>query len=206
MFAIENLSVHEASFVSGMSLRDFNRMIDEKLLPKQLIVGKQGKRRVSPLGVAMAVFYLKTSNSLSASFRKKIIQSAVKIVESDEVNKDEFKLPVDGAITNGELVIEMNMIQVDVGPYINEIRSKLRSISAVREFVSQDKSVMSGRPVFRGTRLPIDLIVDANGMGLTLLEAKEAYPFITKEHLDAASTFMKLNPQRGRPRRLPIYR
>ena len=57
MSTTRSLSISEAAFVSGLKDRELNRVIDERLIPKQLIIQAKSGRRFSTLGVAFAKFY-----------------------------------------------------------------------------------------------------------------------------------------------------
>ena len=49
--------------------------------------------------------------------------------------------------------------------------------------------VMQGKPVFRGTRIPVELVLRKMGEGATEAEILEAYPRLTAELLRAAVLF-----------------
>ena len=46
--------------------------------------------------------------------------------------------------------------------------------------------VMLGKPVFKGTRIPVELVLRKLGEGATEPEILEAYPRLTHAHLQAA--------------------
>ena len=46
--------------------------------------------------------------------------------------------------------------------------------------------VMMGKPVFKGTRIPVELVLRKLGEGATEADLLEAYPRLTREHLQAA--------------------
>jgi len=49
--------------------------------------------------------------------------------------------------------------------------------------------VMLGKPVIRGTRIPVELILRKLGEGATADELIESYPHLTKEDVRAAITY-----------------
>lgn len=49
-----------------------------------------------------------------------------------------------------------------------------------------DPSIMAGKPVIKGTRIPVDLIVRLVGKGVAYDEILEDYPHITHEDIKAA--------------------
>jgi uncharacterized protein (DUF433 family) len=49
--------------------------------------------------------------------------------------------------------------------------------------------VMLGKPVIRGTRITVELVLRKLGEGATQRELLEAYPHLTQDDLQAAITF-----------------
>ncbi len=59
----------------------------------------------------------------------------------------------------------------------------------VYERIAIDSKVMSGKPVIRGTRIPVDLIVRMVGQGISDEEILREYPRLAKEDIRAAVTY-----------------
>jgi len=53
-----------------------------------------------------------------------------------------------------------------------------------------DPEVMAGKPIIKGTRIPVDLIVRLMAQGLTIQEILEDYPRLTKEDIKAALEYV----------------
>ena len=51
---------------------------------------------------------------------------------------------------------------------------------SVPEPIVRDPAIMSGRPVFRGTRVPVDVLFDNLADGLTVNEVLESYPSLNR--------------------------
>ena len=66
-----------------------------------------------------------------------------------------------------------------------------------------DPEIMGGTPVFRGTRIPADLVAGMLAQGATVEEIVEGYPTLNKEKIAAAPLYMRAFPRRGRPSRRP---
>ena len=58
-----------------------------------------------------------------------------------------------------------------------------------KERISKDPAVMVGQPVIRGTRIPVELILDWLTVDLNLDELFAAYPRLTVEDVHAAIAF-----------------
>jgi uncharacterized protein (DUF433 family) len=56
-------------------------------------------------------------------------------------------------------------------------------------YISVDPDVCFGRPVIRGTRIWVSLIVDNIAAGVSEAELLQAYPQLTREHIRAALAF-----------------
>jgi uncharacterized protein (DUF433 family) len=54
--------------------------------------------------------------------------------------------------------------------------------------------VMLGKPVIRGTRIPVELILRRLGEGATEQDLLEAYPHLTADDLRAAMTYAADTP------------
>ena len=53
-----------------------------------------------------------------------------------------------------------------------------------------DPQVMVGKPVIKGTRIPVDLIVRLLAQGMTTEEILEDYPQLKKEDIKAALEYV----------------
>ena len=49
-----------------------------------------------------------------------------------------------------------------------------------------DPKIMLGKPVIKGTRLPVEIIVEKMAYGQTIDDLKKDYPFLKEEDLKAA--------------------
>jgi uncharacterized protein (DUF433 family) len=55
--------------------------------------------------------------------------------------------------------------------------------------IEQRPDVMLGKPVIKGTRITVELILEELGAGSTEAEVIEAHPRLTPEHIQAAQAF-----------------
>jgi uncharacterized protein (DUF433 family) len=51
----------------------------------------------------------------------------------------------------------------------------------IQDIIHVDKEIMSGQPVFRGTRVPVDSLFDHLEAGISLDEFLNDFPSVTKE-------------------------
>jgi uncharacterized protein (DUF433 family) len=52
--------------------------------------------------------------------------------------------------------------------------------------ITTNPKIMLGKPVIKGTRLTVELIVEKIAFGATLKTLKKDYPFLTKDDMQAA--------------------
>jgi uncharacterized protein (DUF433 family) len=55
-----------------------------------------------------------------------------------------------------------------------------------RERIVVDQRIMVGKPVIRGTRIPVDAIIRRIAEGMTIKEILDDYPNLTEEDIRAA--------------------
>lgn len=59
----------------------------------------------------------------------------------------------------------------------------------VHERIVWDAKIMSGKPVVRGTRIPVETILRWLGKGVSIDELLAQYPTLSREDIHAAQTF-----------------
>jgi uncharacterized protein (DUF433 family) len=75
----------------------------------------------------------------------------------------------------------------------------------MEEMVVSDPEIMHGTPVFKGTRVPVDLVADMLAQGATEEEILEGYPTLSQENIAMAPLYMGAFPRRGGPSRRPWH-
>lgn len=55
--------------------------------------------------------------------------------------------------------------------------------------IQADPKIMMGKPVFAGTRIPVDLVFEKIGAGETIEQILEAHPRLTRQAVLAAFSF-----------------
>jgi uncharacterized protein (DUF433 family) len=58
-----------------------------------------------------------------------------------------------------------------------------------QNYIRSDPLIMMGKPVFAGTRIPVDLVLERIAYGDTFEDVLEAYPRLTRDALLAAFAF-----------------
>jgi uncharacterized protein (DUF433 family) len=57
------------------------------------------------------------------------------------------------------------------------------------DYIERDPDVMMGKPVFKGTRLTVEFVLERLGQGATEAELLENYVGLRPEHLRAAQAY-----------------
>jgi uncharacterized protein (DUF433 family) len=58
-----------------------------------------------------------------------------------------------------------------------------------QDYIEERKEVMMGKPVFKGTRLTVEHVLNELGTGMSYEELLENYPTLKPEHLQAAMLY-----------------
>ncbi len=58
-----------------------------------------------------------------------------------------------------------------------------------REYIEQRPDVMVGKPVIKGTRLTVELILERLGGGAPIEDLLDSYPQLRPEHIQAAQAY-----------------
>src|SRR5258708_1138754 len=115
------------------------------------------------------------------------------IAESIQRSPNTEKLPV----ANGTAFL------IEIGTARRRVESQLKHLAHIEELVVRNPEIMRGTPVFKGTRIPVDLVADMLAQGASAEEILEGYPTLNKEKIAMAPLYMRAFPRRGRPSRYP---
>jgi hypothetical protein len=109
---IETLTTTEAAVVAGVTLRNVNRSIDEKILPEILYeVGPNGGRQINVDACVFLSFYFESANRLTKEERLRIIATASK----------QLPLGQESALEK-EWLIRQEFLTVDLAPFLQSPR------------------------------------------------------------------------------------
>jgi uncharacterized protein (DUF433 family) len=72
----------------------------------------------------------------------------------------------------------------------------------IAEHITINPDVMLGKPIIRGTRIPVYLIVDFIASGQTPADIVADYPDLTVEDVEAAVAYMQRDAERTETRAL----
>jgi uncharacterized protein (DUF433 family) len=69
-----------------------------------------------------------------------------------------------------------------------------RAQAEAQPTVVTDPEILSGTPVFAGSRVPIDMVLACVDAGNDTARIRRAYPFVTDEHITAARAYKASHP------------
>jgi uncharacterized protein (DUF433 family) len=177
---IESLTPSEAAVVSGVSVRDVHRMIDEHILPEGLYTATQ-TRSFKSQACALISFYFRAANRLTSEERQMTITRASEGSPEPHTIQDEF-------------------LTIDLTPFHKEVAERLKRLHAAQDMVVMDPEILSGTPVIRGTRVPVYDIAASVTSGVPMERILSAYPSLKRKQVELAALYVEATPQRGRPR------
>jgi uncharacterized protein (DUF433 family) len=83
-----------------------------------------------------------------------------------------------------------------------ELDQELKKLERAANIIISDPAIMRGTPVYRGTRIPVELIALLT-QGARPEEILEGYPALDREKIDLAPLYVQAFPRRGRPASRP---
>jgi uncharacterized protein (DUF433 family) len=177
----------QASAVAKLPLKAVHKLIDGRLIhPQRLRVGREVQRLLSQ----EQLVYLRLEAAGLRLLPLAVRREVAKTIEASP-NADTVMLSEGGAV----------VIQVKAARH--EVKQELVRLRKAQQMVASDPEVMQGTPVYRGTRIPIELVAEMVAQGTRIEEILEGYPALDRERVELASLYMNAFPRRGRPSRRP---
>ena len=177
----------QAAAITGLPLAVVHKAIDSRLIrPRSARSGPTIRRLLTKEQLIYLQLEVEGLRLLPLGTRREIADSIQRSPKTE-------KLPV----ANGTALV------IELGTARRKVESQLRQLAHIKEMVVSDPEIMRGTPVFKGTRIPVDLVADMLAQGATAEEILEGYPTLSKEKLDIAPLYMRAFPRRGRPSRRP---
>lgn len=177
----------QASAITGLPLAAVHKAIDSRLIrPRSARAGSSVRRLLTKEQLIYLQLEAEGLRLLPVGTRREIAESIQRSPKTE-------KLPV----ADGTALL------IEIGTARRAVESQLKQLARMEEMVIRDPEIMRGTPVFKGTRIPVDLVADMLAQGATVQEILEGYPTLSKEKIALAPLYMRAFPRRGRPSRLP---
>jgi len=191
----ELLTPAEAAVVASVTVRDINRVIDEKILPEGFYSADDG-RHVRLIACPLVGFYFRAAKALTAEHRLLLIHRF-----SERIIRDTTNRPL-ASWRDADWTLRDGFLTVSLSEFVADADDRSIRLSAAQDMVVEDPAILGGTPVIRGTRIPVYDVVASVTAGLPRARILAAYPGLEETTLDLAVLYAEANPVRGRPRRL----
>ena len=177
----------QASAVANLPLPAVHKLIERRLIrPRRLRTGRSIQRMLSREQVLYLRLEAEGVRLLPIAARRAI---AKKIESSPEI--DTVILAEGPALT-----IQVKSVRL-------ELDQDLRRLQRAENMIVSDPEIMRGTPVYRGTRIPVELIADMLIQGAKSEEILEGYPALDRERVELAPLYVQAFPRHGRPASRP---
>jgi uncharacterized protein (DUF433 family) len=198
--SIELLTPSEAAVVAGVSVRDINRVIDERILPDSFYALDEG-RRLRVTACPFVQFYFDAARALTAEERGLLIRRlaeriGAKIARWPISHWRRSSRPEDWTINDGFLTVSF-------WEFATAAEDRHAKLAEARSIVAEDPEILGGTPVIRGTRIPVYDVAASSMAGLSIERIREAYPALDDRLIELARLYAEATPPRGRPRSPP---
>ena len=177
----------QASAVSALSLKAVHKLIDGHLIrPRRMRVGGKTQRRLSQEQLVYLGLEAEGVRLLPLAVRREIARMIETSPEVEQLS-----------ISEGSALI------IRVKPVRRAVKQQLARLKKAQQMAISQKEVMQGTPVYRGTRIPIELVAEMLSGGASIDEILEGYPALAREQVELAPLYVLAFPRRGRPVRRP---
>jgi uncharacterized protein (DUF433 family) len=177
----------QASAVANLPLPAVHKLIERRLIrPRRLRTGRSIQRMLSREQVLYLRLEAEGVRLLPMAARRAI---AKKIESSPEIDT---VILAEGPA----LIIQVKSVRL-------ELDQDLRRLQRAENMIVSDPEIMRGTPVYRGTRIPVELIADMLIQGAKPEEILEGYPALDKDRVELAPLYVQAFPRHGRPASRP---
>ncbi len=70
-------------------------------------------------------------------------------------------------------------------------------MDAVRGYITADPAICHGKPIFKGTRIMVHLVLEMMAAGENMKDILKDYPSLTAEHIKAALLYASATVKEG---------
>lgn len=196
---IDLLTPAEAAVVAGVTMREINRVIDEKILPAGFCSSGVG-RQVRLVACPLIGFYFRAAKVLTAEHRLRLIDRF-----ADRIAGDTSNLSLVGW-RDADWTVQDGFLTVSLTEFVADSDDRSKRLAAAQEMVVEDPAILGGAAVLRGTRIPVHDLAASVTAGIPRARIVAGYPGLDETTLDLAVIYAEANPVRGRPRHSAVRR
>ena len=177
----------QAAMVTGLPLAAVHKAIDSRLVrPRSARSGAVVRRLLTREQLIYLQLEAEGLRLLPVRTRRELAASIQRSPEKERLS-----------------VADGTALRIEVGTARRKVERQLNRLARLRQMVVCDPGIMAGTPVFKGTRIPVDLVADMLAQGATVEEILEGYPTLSRKKIAVAPLYLRAFPRRGRPSRRP---
>jgi uncharacterized protein (DUF433 family) len=177
----------EASAIARLPLKAVHKVIEGRLIrPQRSRRGNQVQRLLSAEHLVYLRLEAEGVRLLPLASRREVARTLESAPNSDIVT-----------VSGGSALV------VQVKSARRDVQREVKRLHKVEQMVVSDPEVMGGTPVYRGTRIPVDLVATMSAQGTSVEEILNGYPALSREQVELAPLYVAAFPRRGRPVRRP---
>jgi uncharacterized protein (DUF433 family) len=177
----------QASAVANLPLATVHKLMERGLVrPRRQRLGRGVQRMLTQPQVLYLRLEAEGVNLLPLAARREIARRIESFPGIDAVE-----------------VREGSAVVVQVKSVRRKLDRDLQKLKLAQGMVHSDPEIMRGTPVYRGTRIPVELVADMLGQGANVEEILEGYPSLDRGKIELAPLYVRAFPRRGRPASRP---
>ncbi len=177
----------QASAVARLPLKSIHKLIDGRLIrPIRSRAGQKVQRFLTEDQVIYLRLEAEGVRLLPLATRRKVARAIEASPSSDSVS-----------------VAEGPALVVQVKAARQQVARDLQRLRKAEEMIVCDPEIMRGTPVYRGTRIPVELVAAMLEQGTNASEIVAGYPALDREKIELAPLYLRAFPRRGRPAQRP---
>ncbi|WP_263353296.1 DUF433 domain-containing protein [Acidicapsa acidisoli] len=177
----------QASAVADLPLKAVHKLIDGRLIrPRRRRVGRETQRFLSQNQLVYLRLEAEGVKLLPLATRREVAKAVANSPEIDMVH-----------------LSEGSAVTIQVKHVRQEIEQQLMRLTKAQQMTTSDPEILRGTPVYRGTRIPVELIAEMLADGASVEEILEGYPALDRTKVELATLYVRAFPRRGRPSQRP---
>jgi uncharacterized protein (DUF433 family) len=176
----------QAAAATGLSLAAVHKAIDTRLVKPFMSKARARRRLLSTEQVLYLQLEADGLALLPLRTRREVARTIERSPRVDSVH-----------VGNGHALV------VEVRQARRKLVAALNRLARAERMVTCDPELMSGTPVYRGTRIPVYLVADMLAQQASVDEILEGYPSLSRSKVELAPVYVRAFPRRGRPPRRP---
>lgn len=170
----------EAAAISQVAVKSVHNEIDKRIIEARF--GPEG-RELSDGDLLRLKLWYGVGSILSAERRKRLFDTIDANPNADTVRADDYLI-------------------VDVARAKEHLAARAEALREAEQKTQTVKGVAGSEPDFKGTRVPVRMIVAMKRQGASTEEIVEGYPSVTARMVELAEIWTAAHPARGRPKRV----